>query len=185
VESPIQRYLHQILGVFKGVTRLLLLLILAALPLPAVARGLATIIEKSGAPITITACHAIILDPVESIYPVRVALDFRNDGAKTATMVRFFLRARDEFGQQLASLEADNHGTFAPGIVIENYGGSRATTMLTGTDDVGSVTCRVEMVQFSDGSEWHGPATQPPRLYFPPTPSPTVTPSSETKYAKS
>lgn len=166
-------------GGSRGFAGLILPLLLALLPLPAVARDLATAIEKSGAPITITACHAIIFWPTESIYPVRVSLGFRNDGAKTATMVRFAFRAEDKFGQQLASLEGDNHGTFAPGVVIENYGGSNQTTMLTGTDDVARVTCRVEMARFSDGSEWHGRG-QKPSLYFPPTPSPTVTPRRAT-----
>jgi hypothetical protein len=133
---------------------------------PANARGIATTIEPSHGPVEITGCRASY-----ALTVLRVTVDFKNNGTKTATAVRFYFRATDAFGQPLQSGTPDRLGTFVPGVEIQDSSG-----VATGLPaNVASIVCRVEMVRFTDGTEWRG-SYAPQGLYYPPTPSPTATP---------
>jgi hypothetical protein len=142
---------------------------------PAVARGVATTIEPSHGPVEITSCRAALLWATNEGRLLRVWLDFKNSGDKTATAVRFVFRASDAFGQPLQSGTGDRLGSFSPGVLIANWLSSNAGVMTGLPSNAANVTCRVEMVRFQDGSEWRG-SYAPQGLYYPPTPSPTATP---------
>ena len=151
----------------KALRYLLPLVCVLALATPEAARGVATTIEPANGPVEITACRAAY-----GLGFVRVSVDFKNNGSKTATAIRCYFRATDAFGQTLASGTPDRLGTFAPGVAIENSSGSGSVAA-----NVANVVCRVEMVRFADGSEWRGNYAST-GLYYPPTPSPTSRPSS-------
>ncbi len=139
---------------------------------PASARTITTTIQPSHGPVQILGCRAA-LQPfaTDEGYTLLVWLDFKNAGTKTATAVRFDFQASDAFGMPLQSATGDRLGTFAPDVVIQNWLGSNAKAMTGLPRNVGKVACSVEMVQFSDGSQWRGVEAQP-TLYYPPTPSP-------------
>lgn len=159
----------QLFCAIRNTTIALLLFIGATLltPVTIQARTLHVTIEDVHGPIKMTGCRIGYVGGV-----LRADVDFRNDGTKTASAVRFAFRATDAFGYPYPTNTPDRLGSFAPDVDIQNSSGVVATGVPANID---SVVCKVEMVRFEDGSEWRAVDVQP-TLYYPPTPSPTTSP---------
>ena len=138
--------------------------------LPAFARSVTTIIQPSHGPVQLAACRAAYESE-----QLAVTVDFKNSGEKAATAVGFSFRAEDSFGQPLQYAQTKRSGSVAAGAEIDNWQGW--SVQLTGPvgANLADVTCTVESVHFSDGTDWHAADAQPPPD-FPPTPNPEGTP---------